>query len=140
MNKTGIAIALIAVLVIGGGVFILTQSSDDAPNTSTTQSTNQSSPSSASEETPANTIVYTDNGFNPETVQTTVGSTITVKNDSSRILQFSSDPHPEHTDEDELNLSSLAPGKSTTFSASRTGTFGFHNHLNEDHTGKLVVQ
>ena len=145
MNKTGVIIAVIALLVIGGGVFALTSNSDE-PTSSTTQSSDQGSPSQNATDTTGdstdstNTITYTDDGFSPVSLTVAAGTTITVKNDSSGILQFSSNPHPEHTDEEDLNLKSLSPGKTATFTVSRTGSFGFHNHLNEEHDGTLVVE
>lgn len=150
MNKTGVIIAGIALLVIGGGAYALTQNSDDSTDSAnTSQDDNQATDTNGSgqsattdngEAVETSTITYTNDGFSPATITVKVGTTITVKNNSSGVLQFNSNPHPDHTDEEELNLDSLGPGKSTTFEVTQTGRFGFHNHLNEDDTGTLIVQ
>lgn len=148
MNKRGVLIAVVALLVIGGGAYALTQNSDESSDTAKSSQTSDHADDGHTHETDAadtseavetSTITYTDDGFSPDTITVKSGTTITVKNDSSSALQFSSDPHPSHTTEPELNLSTLSPGKSTTFTANQVGTFGFHNHLNEDETGTLIV-
>lgn len=144
MGKTGVIVGVIVLLAVAGGAFLLTTDSDDT-SSSTAANSSASNSSETSENTDqaeasTTTISYTDSGFSPKTITVKVDSVVTVKNDSSSVLQFSSNPHPAHTDEDELNLSSLSPGKSTTFKVTRTGSFGFHNHLNEADTGTLVVE
>lgn len=128
MKNKGVIVAVVAVLAIAGGTFALTRSSDKPAD-----STSATTPTSS-------TITYTNDGFSPVSLTVKAGTTVTIKNDSSRSLQFSSNPHPDHTNEPELNLDNLSPGKSTTFQASEPGSYGFHNHLNEDHTGTLIVE
>lgn len=153
MNRGIIIGIIVAVLVIAGGVFALTKKSDNKSNTNTTPTstdtntqsttpTNNSASNSAtnSDQNASTTITYTDNGFSPATITVKAGTTITVKNDSSNPLQFSSDPHPQHTDNTELNMSVLSAGKSGTITVTKTGTWGYHNHLNDGDTGTIVVQ
>ena len=64
---------------------------------------------------------------------------VRIVNESSRTLQFSSDPHPQHGDNTELNMSALKPGGQTSFIVHKAGTWGFHNHLNEEDTGSITV-
>ncbi len=124
-----LTIIVVAVLVLIVGAFVITSRSGKKPE-----------PASSVEVSSENTITYTDNGFEPATVTVKAGTTIRVKNNSSKSLQFSSDDHPTHTKDKELNKSVLAPGKSETFSVSSVGTNGFHNHLNPDHIGTLIVE
>lgn len=140
------AITVIAVIVIlaGVGLLLLNKSSDDTANdsatsTSPTASSNQSDVS-ADKSSNGPTITYTDNGFSPASLTVKSGATITIKNSSSRSLEFESDPHPAHTDDPELNVGLVAPGESTTFTPDTTGTHGFHNHQNSSDTGTLIVQ
>ncbi len=142
----------VVIVLAGAGAFFLTSSSDETSNSNTessdsttasdtpaTQSTQQQATANTENAT-GTTITYTDEGFNPSKLTVKVGTTITVKNNSSKPLQFSSDPHPEHTDEDELNLGTTSPGGSETFVVSMSGTYGFHDHLNDEHTGTLVAE
>src|SRR5690349_5051205 len=104
-----VLIAVAIVVVIGGGLWVLTGNKDNknstqpaAKNTSqaakSSQNSNsaQSKPTSTDQSTTA-TITYSNSGFSPENLTVQSGTKVTVKNDSSRDLQFDSDPHPEHT-------------------------------------------
>lgn len=135
MNKK-ILIGVVAVLVIGGVIVLASEKSgEDKSSKSTANTSSQTS----AETNSATTITYTNDGFSPATITVKSGTTVTVKNASSQPLQFESDPHPQHTDNEELNVSNVAPGESQTFVANTTGTFGYHNHLNSSDTGTIVV-
>lgn len=151
MKKTGIiALSIVVVLALAGGVFALSRKHNDttsSPNTTPASSADSNTPSSAASSAPtvttptaANTITYSDNGFSPATLTVKAGSQVTIKNDSSQILQFDSDPHPQHTDDPELNVGTIAPGHSQTITVTKTGSHGYHNHANADDTGTLIVQ
>jgi len=148
-----ILIVVVAILILGGGVFALTRKSDKPAATDTTTSTNTESNTSTSSDTPtttsptqnddqnsATTITYTDSGFSPKTLTVKSGTTVTIKNASSGPLQFDSNPHPDHTDNTELNVGVVASRQSRTFTVTRTGTFGYHNHLNDSEQGTIIVQ
>lgn len=85
------------------------------------------------------TIVFTDDGFTPKDYTVRANQTVKVKNDSSMQLQFSSDDHPTHTQQSELNLSVLQPGEEASFTPTRVGNWGFHDHINDQYTGSLTV-
>ena len=55
-------------------------------------------------------------------------------------MQFDSDPHPIHTTNQELNVEIVEPGEVKTFTVTKTGTFGYHNHLNPSQTGKIIIE
>lgn len=148
MNRKAIIAIVIVVLVllgIGGFVLLSGDSDDNSTPTTTTSTTSNESASDTSPSTGATTgstatITYTDNGFNPDSLTVKAGTVVTVKNDSSKDLEFSSDPHPVHTDEPELNTKVISPGQSTTFTVTKTGTHGFHNHLDDNDEGSITVQ
>ena len=136
-------IALVILAVIGGGVFFVMQSSDGADANNTSPSTKQTDKSTTSKDAALDsvaTITYTDNGWNPETITISAGETVTVQNDSSSSVQFSSNDHPTHTKNSELNLPTLSAGESQTFTPETTGTFGIHDHLNPSKTATVIVQ
>lgn len=85
------------------------------------------------------TIVYRDSGFSPQVLRTLSGTLITVENESSRNLEFSSDPHPSHTGNPELNADAVEPGEEITFTVTRGGTWGYHDHLNPSYRGHIIV-
>ncbi len=144
-----VIIAIVALLVIAGGVFALTNKSDKKVETKqdTTQSTPAETNNNPNDQQNTNvneqngtTITYSNDGFSPTTLTVKAGSTITVKNTSSRTLQFASDPHPAHTDNSELNVGSISTGESKSFTINKTGNFSFHNHLNPSEKGTIAVE
>ena len=131
MNKKTLWIIVATVVVIGGaiGVYVFTQKDAGAPS-KTTDSANK--PAAA-------TITYSNNGFNPSKTTVKAGDIVAIKNTSSGNMQFDSDPHPVHTDDEELNAGAVAPGQTVTFTVTTKGTFGYHNHLNPSDKGTIVV-
>lgn len=155
MSKMGrILIAIIVVAVIAGGIFLLANRKDETTRNSS--STSQTRPSGdnatgqeannppnndTAEETASSvTVTYDNNGFSISDGTLKSGGSLIILNNSREDLEFSSDPHPSHTTNPELNADSLAPGKKTTIVLTKKGTWGFHNHLNSNHTGKLTVE
>lgn len=129
MAKRNVIIGLIVlVLLVAGGVYWMTHSSN-TPTSSTTSSTASGA-----------VITYSDGGFSPSSITVKSGDTITLKNTSSQAMQFDSDPHPIHTNDPELNVGEVGPGKTATVKAITKGTHGYHNHLNPGQTGTIVVE
>ena len=146
-NNGKIAAFVVAVIIVIGGIVLATNSKEDqkpAGNTSD-NSTSQETQKPAATDTDTttsqiSTITYTDDGFSPDSQSVKAGSKVTVKNDSSIALQFDSDPHPQHTDNPELNIGNIDPGESETITVTTTGSHGYHNHLNAADTGILTVE
>lgn len=140
-SKQVIGAAIIggAIILAAGATFLLypvtgqkTAGSESAsPNT--TPSANQVPSNSAL------TIVFTNSGFERSSYTVKKGQTVTVKNQSSNELEFASDQHPSHRQQTELNIGSTAAGASTTFTPTKTGTWGFHDHIRSQFTGELIV-
>lgn len=151
MNKVIIGV-VVGLAVVGGGLlYVMSQNSVKKTPTPTTSSQSTTKSTTATEETaavqpsestvePAATITITDDGYTPNKVTVKNGSVIKVVNNSSQKSMFSSDPHPSHTKNDELNQSTIVPGSSQTFKVTRTGTYGFHDHLKSNFEGTLIVE
>lgn len=84
-------------------------------------------------------ITFSDDGFDKSTYVFSQGP-VTVKNESSVNLQFSSDDHPSHRDHTELNMNVLGPGESGTFTPPGLGIYGFHDHINDQFEGTLTIE
>lgn len=142
MKKPGLIVAIIVVVIaLAGSVYLLTQR--DSSNSSTegvTTDTSSSSSSTQSAPTAPILIRYSNSGFTPVKVTVKAGTRITVVNNSSNPLSFNSDPHPEHTGNSELNVGEIGNGDEKTFAVTKVGEWGFHNHLNPDDKGTIVVQ
>ena len=134
---------------LGGNEYISPQGVNE-PESSTETSGNNPPPNrvpdgmdapATGEGETSNIIEFTNRGFSQQAYRVPAGSTVTVQNNSSRPLQFSSDDHPAHTDEPALNTPTIRPGETTTFVApDAPGEYGFHNHINARFTGVLVVE
>jgi len=135
--KRTIAIGVVALAIIGAGVYFWTKMGSNSSPTVNTP--NASSPASDTQSVAA-TIVFSDSGFSPSKTTVKSGDKVAIKNDSSTDVQFDSDPHPIHTDDEDLNVNEIAPGEVKTFTVSKKGTFGFHNHLNPGQKGTIVVE
>ena len=144
-NKAVTIVIAVALVLAGAGVaaFLFMSNKSAAPQatdeteTTTTTETPTNNPTS---EVAGATITYTDNGFEPTSLTVKAGTVVKIENKSSNPLQFSSDNHPTHTKDPELNLATIDPGKSATFTPTKTGTWGFHNHLNAGDIGTLTVE
>ena len=135
-----ISIIIAALAIAGLIVFVLNNQSTTAPNSDknqadTSERTNDAAP------TPSERmmITYKDNGFEPSDLTVKKGTVITVKNESGHTMQFASNDHPAHRDNPEMNIKTLAPGESDSYTATAVGTWGFHNHFDENQTGNITV-
>lgn len=137
--------AVIAVLAIAGIiVFIMNNQQAKAPTSDQNQAETPTGSAERDNEVAPNpsermTITYTSAGFEPAAMTVEKGTVITVKNESSRDLQFASDEHPAHRDNPEMNVPTVAPGESESYTATAVGTWGYHNHLDESETGTVTV-
>ena len=136
MNKS-VTIGVVIVLVIGGGYLFLNKDSvyksSDNSNGTTIVKTNTDVKLAA-------TIIYSNNGFSPSTTSVKAGDVVAVSNTSTSDLQMQSNPHPAHTDDTDLNVGVVKTGATKNFSVTKTGTFGFHNHLNPSDTAEITIQ
>ena len=152
MNKTIVGV-VVAIIIIGGGALALTRgNSGNKNNDSNVSSKPSTAPASASEETitpqtktdtdqqsSSTMITYTDSGFSPSKITVKSGVQIVIKNNSSQVIQFNSNPHPAHTDNPELNVGEVGAGKSATFTVTTKGNWGYHNHFNRSDVGRIEV-
>ena len=90
------------------------------------------------------TVEVTDSGFSPAAATVKSGGKITWTNSSKSAVVIASDPHPSHTANPQLTgggfTMEIAPGASSSVTVTKTGTWGFHNHLNPGVKGKIVVE
>lgn len=99
------------------------------------------------------TIVYSDAGFSPQTLTIKKGTTVTFVNQSTHEMWIGSDEHPSHTGYDGTSrethcapgytgaapLDQCGPGSSFSFTFNEVGSWGYHNHREDDDHGTIVV-
>ena len=148
-TKLGIVIALVLIIVgVGAAIYVLTRDSGERSNAVTTETSQQAESETdntadtaqMSDQTQLPTIVFTNEGPAQQEYRFPAGSVIRVENQSSMDLQFSSDDHPAHRENPELNMELLGAGESGTFTPPGKGTYGFHDHINDQYAGTLVIE
>lgn len=134
----------LVVALIGWSVFALNEAKNQTPATSDVASNAQQQPDPADRVAPTPservTITATPNGFEPAELSVDRGTIITIKNESGRYVEFSSDNHPTHRKNPEMNLKVLSDGESTSYTAETAGEWGFHDHINDEWTGVITVK
>ncbi len=140
-------IGILVVVIVGGGGYLVLHKDNSKPSAA---STAQAKVSPSTQPPVANdggtniqvaaTITYTDNGFSPAVTTVMSGDTVAVENKSSNVMQFASDPHPQHTDDLDLNVGNIDPGQTATFKVTKKGNYGFHDHFNAGNTGRITIQ
>ncbi|MCH8821428.1 cupredoxin domain-containing protein [Patescibacteria group bacterium] len=90
------------------------------------------------------TVTYSDSGFSPQSVTVKSGENITWVNDSNSTVQVGSANHPTHTINQQMTgdefVIELAPGESETVQLTKTGNWGYHDHLKPSMTGSITVE
>ena len=135
-KTTKVIIALVVVAVLAVGAVLLFDTTSVDKNRSDTSDSN----SELADEEVAVTINYTSNGFSPDSVTVAAGSVVRIVNQTDDEVEPSSNPHPDHNDNPELNFGDIEAGASKTATLTKTGTWGYHNHYHTDHKATIVVQ
>lgn len=116
-------------------------STTDTPPTQQTQEPAPSAPGPTAPTHNTYSMSYTNSCFSPNTITIANGDTITFVNNSTRDMWPASDNHPSHTIYPEFDPGqSIAPGGSYSFTFSKSGTWGFHDHNKPNCDGTVTVQ
>ena len=87
------------------------------------------------------TISMTDAGFSPTTVTISVGTTVNFVNDGQALHWPASAVHPTHEVLPAFDSKrGIATGDTYSFSFTEAGNWNFHDHLNPQFTGTVVVE
>ena len=117
---------------------------DESTPTPSPSTTSMRTPTPTPTPTPAamiHTVSYTSSGYSPSVVTIRAGDTVKFVNNSSNNMWPASDPHPTHTNYPEFDpMTSISPGGQWSFTFSKPGTWGYHDHLTPGKTGTVIVQ
>ncbi len=140
MKKALIVIVVLA--LIGGGAWFYThRNKTTSTSSSSSQTSSSSSTQSTSQTQSADTITYNGTAFSPASLTVKAGTTVTFVNNSDQPMWVASDPHPTHTDYPGFDeLKSVDKGGTYSFKFDKTGSHGYHNHLDSGIRGTIVVQ
>jgi len=131
MHKTTKIIAAVALIAIVAVVAILLSGK---------QADKKQSASSNQTATASVTITYDGTSFSPDMVTVASGGSVKVVNNSDKEVEPSSDPHPTHTDNPEINFEDIPAGQSKTVTVITKGAWGYHNHHDRSQKGTIVVE
>ncbi|OGG08176.1 hypothetical protein A3D05_05570 [Candidatus Gottesmanbacteria bacterium RIFCSPHIGHO2_02_FULL_40_24] len=85
-------------------------------------------------------VIMTDNGFDPAIVTVKKGDSVFFENRSGEMMLVASDPHPQHDQYPGFAMKEgTTRGESYYFTFDSSGVWGYHNHLNPEKTGIIVV-
>src|SRR3989344_2750420 len=133
MTKTPYLIFALAIIMIlvGGFAFMNKPVSNSVP----------ADQIQMTEENEAFTILYNGETFSPSALTVKVGTTVTFKNvGKSDDMWPASAPHPTHTNLPDFDSKrDIKIGESYSYTFTKVGTWGFHNHENPTANGKITV-
>ena len=149
MNNILIYLLIIAALVIGAYLlFFSNVNQENMPQQNLTDI-------KPMENTTTHEVIFTDSGYSPSELTIKAGDTVVFKNNSTQGMWTASAIHPSHMvyggtslqehcpdleNNDFDQCKSAQPGELWSFTFSKTGAFGYHNHVNISHLGKIIVQ
>ena len=134
-----VVVVLVVVLIAGYLLFQTNTSkqSNVAQNAKNTQNTG------AAEQTKPvlqETVTLTTAGFNPQTITVKPGIRVVWLNKSGVTGTVNSDNHPTNLLFPFLNLGRFNDGFSITTMFTKSGTYTYHNELNPDQKGTIIVE
>ncbi len=141
-KNTAWVIVAVAVILIIGAVILF-----KSPAAPATETKNVPIATPAPKKTA--TIFYSSEGFFPSSTIVKKGDTVVFENGSDKPFWPASAPHPAHTGYPEKGscggsafdaCSAAESGGTWTFSPNKAGEWKYHNHLNPNLKGVLIVE
>lgn len=139
-----LAILVIALIVVFGAAILFLGNNSGKQNNTVNQETPKTTTVSPSPETNkkiTETIVtLTQNGFSPQTITIKKGTKVIWVNKSGTVATVNSAVHPTHRLYPALNLGEFDNNSSVQLIFDKEGTYQYHNHLNPNQTGTVIVE
>ncbi len=163
MTQNGWIAVIVGILIIGGGAWWFTTQSAAPVADNSTEVSGETNTTPADTGTQVGvdvnvntapttaTITYNGGSFSPQEVTIKKGGTVTWKNTSGSNMWVASAQHPTHIvysgtartehcpDASNTAFDQCVGGGDYSFTFNKTGTWGYHDHLNTSAFGKIVV-
>src|SRR3989344_4989412 len=97
-------------------------------------------PPPAATEAKTVTVSLENNALNPSSVDINVGDTVVWLNKDPAKHHIASDPHPSHTALPGFESVDLSASQTYSFKFTKVGTWGYHDHLNPNIKGTIIVK
>ena len=140
MKMQFIAVCAIAIVLLAGcGKKTESVANNEGNNSTQTEATTTSS---AEDVVPVSSLVLVQDGkFNPQVLTVKKGTEVTWVNKDTEPCWVASDPHPIHNGYPGFDAGKgMIQDETYKFTFQKTGTFGYHDHLNITNTGKIIVE
>jgi plastocyanin len=128
-------LALLIIVVVGGFLFLNNKTNYQK----TTQQANSPQPTQ-SEQVKNTTVTITNSGFDPAVVNIKTGTTVVWMNKSGQNATVNSDIYPNNLLWSFLNLGEFDNNSNVSVVFEKSGKYTYHNQLNPDQKGTVVVQ
>ena len=167
--KQIITLTIVAVILVGVVLFLFSQDTGERPlvlpsptPTPTVEKTPVLSPETSPTPKPSPTpsvskvtVTYSDSGYSPPMGRIKKGNFIVFENKSSKMMWTASAVHPTHKAYPGSGIEmcgtntlvaifdackGYGPGESWEFRFDEQGAWKYHNHLQPNHTGTIVVE
>ena len=141
-----LVIAVVIVLVLAGGYFLVSNNSQTTNSTPSASSTENQTPSTAVTESmeedlsKETNITLTQEGFAPQEITIKAGDKVVWTNNSGDVATVDTSNHPTHQDYPPLNLGQFQDGEKHELIFDEPGTYMYHDHLHATRFGKVVVE
>lgn len=157
MNKTLSTVIVISMLGFAAFFFIKGKQTEETPKDVYKAQQPTPAPTGGITEAPkldvvlmigTHEVVQTDAGYSPKTLTIKKGSTVTFKNETKEASWTASAIHPTHGAYPTAGgclgstfdaCKGIQPGSSWSFTFDAVGSWGYHDHLNPSHFGKIIV-
>jgi plastocyanin len=133
MNKKYVWVIILLVIIVAIGGFLLL--SNKANNKPAVKPATQTTKSNIQTEK----VAVTSSGFEPKTITIKKGTRIIWTNKSGNTVTVNSDNHPTNLLWPFLNLGTFNNGSSVSVVFENTGKYTYHNYLNPDQKGIVIV-
>lgn len=140
-SKTLILLGIVILVIVLGGALFLNRSfktgttnttiNTQTPTTTQSQTTNKIAPA---------VVTVTNSGFEPKDLKIKVGAQVVWTNTSGKTVTVNSDNHPTHLLWPFLNLGAFDNGQSVSTTFAKSGKYTYHNHLDPNQTGSVIVE
>jgi len=129
----GLALLIIIIIVVGGFLFLKNKTN----YSETSQQTTVSQPIKQIKEV---TVTVTNSGFDPAIVNIKAGTTVVWTNKSGQSATVNSDVYPNNLLWSFLNLGKFDNNSNISAVFEKIGKYTYHNQLNPNQKGTIVVQ
>lgn len=134
-------VGIVLVVVLIAGYLLLGNGAGNSLFTNNTVPGKEQTPGlTQTQKAPTTEVKVTSSGFQPQTLTIKAGKRVIWTNNSGGNVAINSDIHPTHLLFPLLNVGQFDSGASVTVTFAKPGKYTYHNELNPDQRGTVIVE